>query len=273
MARIETRMPNAEGVSAGSTALFKLPISRRYHALMLSYTGVTLAQMTEIRLFANGKVIHRYSATFRDLLNRFDGRAAANGVLVIPFDRYNLKNRGGEEETALNPDSFDDNGRGIRSLTLEIDIDGAAANPAFELNATQSEKLPGGAGTVLHVMHYPRSAAGAGELQISDLPFGGVTTQALNRAIFVPSAGTIDKVSVERDTYLIWERKKALNEMMQADGVRVPQSELFVLDKSEMGYAGDPIALAGFHDFRYKLECSAAMQIDCHMEYLGALGD
>ena len=273
MARIETRMPYPEGVTAGGTAVFKLPVGRRYHELMLSYAGVTLPQLTEIRVICNGKTIHRYSATVRDEINQFDGRVAAAGLLAIPFDRYNLKSRGGEEETALNTDSFDQNGRGIRSLTVEVDIDGAAVAPVLSMWASQSEKLPGGAGTILHINKFPRSAAGAGELQISDIPFGGVTTQALNRVIFDPSAGDITEAKIERDTYVIWERSKALNERHQTDGVRTPQAGYFVIDKTEKGYAGDPVALVGFADYRYRLECSAAAQIDCYVETLGALGD
>ena len=273
MARIETRLPYPEGVVAGGTAVFKIPVGRRIHEMVLVYSGVTLAQLTEIRVIANGKTIHRYSAVVRDALNQFDGRTAAAGLLVIPFDRYKLKNRGGEEETALNTDSYDDNGRGIGSVTVEIDIDGAASAPVLSMTASQSEKIPGGAGTVLHINKFPRSAAGAGELQISDIPFGGITTQALNRATFVPSAGDISEAIIERDTYVIFERSKTLNERHQNDGVRKPQSGYIVIDKTEKGYAGDPVALAGFADFRYRLECTEAAQIDCYIETLGALGD
>ncbi len=273
MARLEVRLPYPEGVSAGGTAVFKLPVGRRIHNLMLAYAGVTLAQLTEIRVIANGKTIHRYSATVRDSLNQFDGMEAAGGLLVIPFDRFNLKNRGGEEETALNTDSYDQSGRGIGSVTIEVDIAAAAAAPVLSMTSTQSEKIVGGSGTVLHINKYPRSAAGAGEVQVSDIPHGGITTQALNRAVFVPSAGDITDVKIERDTYILWERSKALNERHQTNGVRVPQSGLIVVDKTEQGYAGDPIAMAGFSDFRFRLEASAAAQIDCYMETLGSLGD
>lgn len=273
MARIEVRMPGAEGVSPGNTAIFKLPVGRRFHELQLAYSGVTLAQMTEIRVLVNGKPIHRYPATVRDVMNQFDGREAANGILVIPFDRYGLKNRAGEEETALNTDSVGADGRKIGSLTVEIVIHPDATAPVLSMNATQSERLEGGPGSVMHVMHFPRTAGGAGELQVSDLPFGMLTSQALNRVFIKPSAGTIDKVILERDTYTIWEREAALNSMMQQHGIRVPQAGWFVIDKSEKGYGGDPVGLVGFHDFRYRLECSAAATVDFHVEYLGALGD
>lgn len=273
MARIEVRMPAGEGIAAGQTATFKLPIGRRFHELQLAYSGVTLAQLTEMRLFANGKVIHRYSATDRDNLNQFDGRAAAAGILAIPFDRYKLKTLAGEEETALNTGSADANGVAITSLYLEIDIDAAAVAPVLSLTATQSDALPGGPGTVLHIQRHTRDAAGAGEFDISDLPRGTATSIALNRVIFKPSANDISKVQIDRNQYVIFERSKALNEKVQTDGVRVPQAGYIVVDKTERGYGGDPIDLVGVSDFRYKLTMTGAATLTILSEYLGRLGD
>lgn len=273
MPRIEVRMPAGEGIAAGQTATFKLPIGRRFHELQLAYSGVTLAQMTEIRLFANAKVIHRYSGTDRDLMNQFDGRAAAAGILVLPFDRYKLKTLAGEEETAFNTGSADANGNAITSAYIEIDIDAAAAAPVLSLMATQSDALPGGAGTVLHIQRHTRDAAGAGEFDISDLPRGTATSIALNRIFFKPSANAVNKLTVERNQYTIFERIAALNSKVQTDGVRVPQAEFYALDKTERGYGGDPIDLVGVSDYRYKLDMSGAATLTIYSEYLGRLGD
>lgn len=273
MARIEVRMPAGEGIAAGQTATFKLPIGRRFHELQLAFSGVTLAQMTEMRLFANGKVIHRYSAVDRDAINQFDGRAAAGSILVIPFDRYNLKTLAGEEETALNTGSVDANGVGITSLYLEIDIDAGAAAPVLSINATQSDALAGGAGTVLHIQRHTRDAAGAGEFDVSDLPRGNATSIALNRLIVKPSANDVSKVQIDRNQYVIFERTKALNEKVQTDGVRTPQAGYIVVDKTERGYGGDPIDLVGVSDFRYKFTMTGAATLTILSEYLGRLGD
>lgn len=271
--RQESRMPSPEGVAAGQTATFKLPATMRYHELQLTYTGVTLAQMTEIRVLANGKPIHRYSATERDVLNQFDGRAAAAGVLKIPFDRYNLKNRLAEEETALNCGVPDGKGRVISSLTVEIDIDGAAAAPALSMHASRSIAQAGGPGTVLHIMKHTRTAAGAGELEISDLPFAGVTTMGLNRIAFKPSANDISEVKIDRDMRNAWERTKALNETIQADGIRTPQAGYFIIDKTERGHGGDTLDLRGVTDFRYILTMTGAASITMLVETIGALGN
>ena len=266
---IDVRMPGANSATAGNTAIFKLPTGRRYHDLQLEFSGITLAQMSEIRVLANGKPIHRYSGVMRNILNMFDGRDdAAAGVLVIPFTRYKLKNRQAEEETALNTGDRE----AIRSLTLEIDISATATAPAFKMNATQSDNLEE-ATPILHCLYFPRSTAGAGEAQFGDLPFGKLTSQALNRVFIKPDAGSISKVVVERDTYTIFERSKKLNDSIQKDGVRVAQDGFYVIDRTEKGYGGDPIALAGAQDYRYRVEFTAAAQVDFQIEYIGGLGD
>ncbi len=273
MARIEVRMPAFEGVAAGQTATAKLPIGRRFHELQLTYSGVTLAQITEIRLFANGKVIHRYSGTDRDSMNQFDGRAAAGGILAIPFDRFNLITQAGREETALNTGSVSEAGLSINSLYLEIDIDGAASAPAFSMTATQSDALAGGPGTVLHVQRHTRDFAGAGTFDISDLPRGTATSIALNRIFFKESANAITDVKLERNQYTIFERSATLNSKVQTDGIRTPQSDIYVVDKTERGFGGDPIDLVGVSDFRYNLTVDGAMTVTAYSEYLGRLGD
>ncbi len=272
MERITVRLPTPEGVTAGGTALAKLPTGRAYHLIYISYTGVTLAQMTEIRIKANGKVIHRYSAVERDAMNQFTGMAAANGVLTIPFDRRNLKLRPAEEETCVNTGQFAGQPQlqAITSFELEIDIDAAATNPKIELDSVQSAQREGGIGAILHCVPFTRSSAGAGELQISDIPFKGITSPLLSR-VFIKTANTT-KLKVEKDTYVVFERKKALNELIQADGVRVPQTGYFVMDTTELGYGGAQIDLRGVNDFRYVLEMSGAEQIKIWPEYMGLLG-
>tara|TARA_B100000446_G_scaffold185938_3_gene211048 strand:+ start:5142 stop:5951 length:810 start_codon:yes stop_codon:yes gene_type:complete len=267
---IDVRMPGANSTTAGNTAIFKLPTGRRYHDLQIEFSGITLAQMTEIRVLANGKPIHRYTGAMRNVLNKFDGRqdASVSNVLVIPFTRYKLKNRQAEEETALNTGSD----QAIRSLTLEIDMHADAAATEFKMNATQSDNVDE-LTPILHCLYYPRSTAGAGEAQFGDLPFGKLTSQALNRVFIKPDSGTVEKVVIERDTYTIFERSKGLNDSIQKDGVRVAQSGYYVIDRTEKGYGGDPIALAGAQDYRYRVEFTEAAQVDFQIEYIGGLGD
>lgn len=273
MPRIDVRMPSPEGVAAGQTATFKLPIGRRYHELQLAYSGATLAQLDNIRLFANGKPIHRYTGPDRDEMNQFDRRAAAAGILTIPLDRYGLKTRAGEEESGIHTGVALDDGTVINSLYLEVDINGAAVNPALSMNATQSESIPGARNMIMHVMRQTRDAAGSGEFDIADLPYGKVTSQYLNRVFFKPSANDISEIKVERDTRTLFQRSKALNELKQTDGVRTPQAGWHSLDRTEQGYGGDPMQLIGASDFRYILTMTGAAAVTVYSEVFGVLGD
>ena len=205
-------------------------------------------------------------------MNQFIGQAAAAGILQIPFDRIGLKNREQEELTAVNTGVADTQGNAITSFTVEIDIDGAATAPVLDMEATQSEALPGGPGVMLNIRKDSRSIAGAGELEVSDFIYGTPVSQALNRVYLVPSASTISKVILERDLYNIWERKTALNEVVQTDGGRVPQSGYWVIDTTGLGYGANNIGLRGVQDFRYRISCDGAMTINAISEYLGVLG-
>jgi len=267
---LNVRMPAGEGVAAGQTATFKLPVGRQFHEIELTYAGLTLAQMTAIRVFANGKVIHRYAAADRDAMNQFDGRAAAAGILVLPFSRYNMKTRAAESETAL----ITGLDGGITSLYVEIDIDAAAAAPVLSMTATQTNNPPNvekGAGTVMHILSHTRDPSGAGEFELSDLPRMNPTAQLLNRVFFKPSANAISKMVVERDSFVLFERLTALNDLQHSDGVRVPVAGWEIIDTTERGYSS-ALSLAG-DDFRYRLTVTGAMALTIYTETLGILGD
>jgi hypothetical protein len=282
MPRIDIPMSSPEGVAPGQTATFKLPIGRRFHLLQLLYGGGSaLVDFTEIRVLANAKVIHRYSATDRDAMNQFDGRAAAAGILVLPFDRYFLNTLASDEETALNTGPAAP-GSAIRITSLHVEVDILPAAPpavTLAMNATVSDAPtnpkgePVGPGTVMHILRHTRSAAGAGSFEISDLPAGTATSMALNRIFFNPSANLITRLEIERNQYKIFDRTDALNRRMQADGVRTPIAGWYAIDKTEQGYGGDPIDLLAVADYRYRLAVSGAMAINVYSEYLGRLGD
>lgn len=283
MPRIDQRMPAAQSVVASQTTTFRLPIGRRYHALQLIGSGTAFApsDLSEIRVLANNKVVQRYTGADRDMMNLFDGRHAAaidaaSFTLVLPFDRYGILTKAGEEETALNTGSVDPNsGKVINSLSVEIDIGAAPTGTlALDMYATTSEQLPGGPGTVPYIVKSIRDYAGAAEYDLSDLPRGGVTTQFIDKLFFKPSGGaTLENVRVLANSYKVFERTAALNERIQRDGIRVPQAGVYVIDRTEHGYGGDPFDLRGLDDWRGQFTTSGATSVTMYAHYLGGLGD
>lgn len=283
--RYNTKMPAAIApVAADSTVTFNLPVGRRYHWLTLIGGGAGLSFgvdcLREIRVMANSKIIQRYSGSDRNAMNLFQGRESAtidddNFNLVIPFDRYNLGTRPGEEETAINTGSADKAGRAINQFKLEVDIasSGFTGTPSLRLTAEQSEALEGGAGTIPYILKSTRDYNAAARYDLSDLPRGGVTTQFLEALYMKPSVSTLENLEVLANNTLLFQRTAAENERIQRDGVRVPQAGWYNIDGTEFGYAGQNFDLRGLADFVVKFDTGAALQLVTYAHYLGGLSD
>ena len=252
MSLLTKKTPSFQGVAAGQTATCNLALGLTYHVLALTYSGITLAEMNEIRLVANGKVIQRWaSGTQLDLINQFEGRAAStNGVLMIPVgDRYGMKSRDGVEFSGLGTGALDDPNP-IVSLYLEIDIDAAALAPALSMIALQSDAS--NSGLIKRVEQYSYAPAGAGDFDISDLPKGNIFGQ-----LYFASAN-INSIEIRRNGYTVFDRTAAENNAIQADGVRIPQAGYFVVDLNEQGYGSEGLVTKGVQDLRIVLNMSAA---------------
>lgn len=265
-----------KGLAAGATASAELIIGHRYHDLKLHFPDGLLQHMTEIRIYANSEVIHRYSGAERNSMNMHDGLADAEtaNILVIPFDRKGLLDRGMMEQTALNTGSQNEQtGEVIDSAHIEIDIAGAAtvnAGDKIEIKAGVSERLPGGPGAILRILKTTAQAAGAGDLHIENLPHDSYDAQAVNREWF-KSAG-VNRVILERNTKKYWDRTKAENTAILTDNKKVPQAGWFVLDTTEEGYGLDMIDTRGFQNFRYTLDMAGAENLTIITERMGRLG-
>lgn len=282
--KITQRLPSGEGISAGSTATFRIPVGQRFHALyfVFKYNAGTqnLSHFTEFRLFVNGQVFQKFSATERDNLNQFDLFPSAitnGGVLVIPFDRAGLLQNEQQELTAINTGVADKEGRLINSMYMEVDIAAGATVVAADLSlyAKVSDVVAGGAGLIPYIRKEPRVVAGAdSNFEISDLINPAVNSPdkvALSRVTFVPNANAITNLQVDRNQYKIFERPDALNRHIQDAGIRSPRSGYYTIDTGENGVGTDVIQLYGMTDFRYRLNCSGAMTINVLSEYFGVL--
>ncbi|WP_430414451.1 major capsid protein P2 [Marinobacter adhaerens] len=284
MQRITYKFQSPNGVGGGNTAQLKLSTGSKYHDLQL-VTNMDLADITEIRIQADNKVIHRYSATERDIKNKhFNSKLAfskvnGKGVIFIPFDRLVQNSRLMEEMTAIQVGFPYKDGTMIRNLTLEVDIADGVANPSLDVWVTTSAVTEGYQGKIMHEVKHTRSAAGSGELQIADLPFNAATAEAINDVFFIAksptdqSAVAINEIKVERDGYKAFERTADLNTFLLDAGERNPQANVFTIDWTEKGYGGNALDLRRVQDYRYTLKMAAAAQITVLSSYVGMKGE
>lgn len=282
--KITNRMPGGEGVAAGSTATFRIPCGQRFHALYFQFAynaGIqNLSHFTEFRIFINGQVAQRFSATERDALNRFDlfpSATSNGGELIIPFDRSGLLQSDQSELTAINTGVADAQGRLINSFYMEVDIAAGATivTADLALYAKVSTVQPGGAGLVPYLRKEPRVIAGAdNDFQISDLVNPGVSAPdkvALSRVTFVPSANAISNLRIDRNGYILFDRPDRLNRQVEDAGIRSPISGYYTIDTGENGIGTDVIDLYGMTDYRYRLAVSGAMTVTILSEYFGVI--
>lgn len=263
------KMPSFEGVAAGQTATLRLPIGRTFNKLLISYAGATLAQLNAIRLVANGEVIQKWTEAAKlDVINQYEGRAAAGGVLTLDLERYGCLTRAGREVTALGTGITDrlKDPNPISTLSLEIDIDAAAVGTTLSCKAHQSAARP--VGLVKKVREYTYVAGAAGEYEISDIPKRGI----YNKISFGGHTANVYKsLVVERDNFIVFERTAAENESAQTDGVRVPQTDYVVYDPTEEGYGSEGLVSQGVADLRFKLDLTNAGSITVLVESLEPL--
>lgn len=261
-------MPGWEGVVAGQTATLRLPIGLTYHQLWTTFTGVTLAQMNELRVVANGEVIQRYgSGTLLDSYNQFDGRVAAVGaanILCIDFDRFGMRTRAGEEFTALGTGLGNDP-TPLTTLSLEMDIDAGAAASTLATVAVQS--VPRALGLIKKVRAFTYNPAGAIVFEISDLPKGDL----INRIFIDFSAGNLQNLQIERDNFRVFDRSDTVNERIQTDGIRVPQASQYVYDPTEAGNGAESLVTQDVNDLRFFLDHTAAATDTIAVEYIGGI--
>ena len=266
-------MPAFNGVAEGATATLNMPIGLTYHGLILTRGGTafTNAHIAEMRLKGNGRELMVMSGAQLDTINQFDGHAAAGAALTfVDFERANLLTRAGRELTAIGtgaPQSLTKGAAGynptpLSTLQLEVDISGSTA-PTLSAKAVQSGPSP--LGTLRKRRRFNFSVAGAGDYEISDLPKGDLIDK-----IYIGHTGNVTGVKLDRDNFRAFDRTDAENDLIQTDGVRVPQTNWFVIDPSERGNGGEALVSA-VNDFRLIVGTSAADTLTVLVDYLGGL--
>lgn len=272
--KLTRRAPGWDGaLLAGNTLTLRLPIGLTYHQVFTEYAftdgGVPVAladAVGEIRVVANGRPIWNLQASELDTLNQFDSRSAAQGILTVDFDRYNLRTRQAEEFTSLGTGAKDDP-TPLTTLTLELDLKAASGVDGGSIRSRLRQSDSRILGLFKKRRRYIHQFTGAGTVEIMDFPKGDL----INAVAMFESANDIDNVRLERDDFIMFDRSKELNSRIQTDGVRTPQADLYVLDTTEDGNGTDQIVTQGVNDLRFFIEIDGAMTITSIVDYIGSL--
>lgn len=260
MARITKKMPSISNVVAGSTATLNVPVGRSYERLTFAYQGVTLAQMTNIKVIVDGKTIQEYpSGETLQKTNAYYGHEDGNGYITLFFARPEMATLEQRRYTSLGTAD-------VGTVQVMFDIDAAAANPVISCTAIQSEAR--GLGSILKVKRFPMASAVAGQIEIDKIVKGPTI-----RAIHVFDVDGVNNtkptaLEIEINSNIVYEATATLAEEIQKQHGRVPQADVCHAEFTLEGDYFQALSTAKAQDLRIRPTLAEAGALEVIVEYV-----
>lgn len=213
-------------VVATGVASCMLPIGRTIERITLGMGGTifTVAMITNIKLRANGKVIIDLSGTELSRINAYRGIVSSTNFLTLDFTEIFGRDRMDQVIGGF------DTSKGIAQLSMEVTIAGATA-PTLEAYIQESNVQAGSYSAIIaKILRYPFQTSAGGVLPIQ-LPFGPVNGSVIKRMHVLHSvANNVSEITVKQDSVVIWESTRALNEAIQVEHRKTPQTLQMTVD-------------------------------------------
>lgn len=247
-------LPSFSNVSAGSTSVLQVPLGYSYNAINIEYAGVTLAQLKDIEVRINGKVLQSFTDGERlQDINKYYNRNIKAGVITLWFETPEFK-EDFRRSTAIGTAD-------VSTFDLAINIDAAAAAPVLKAHAIRSNNLPLGA--IVKYKRFSASAAAAGIKEIDNLP-----RESRIKAIHLFKSD-ISQAEIELDSTIFYDPSKALGAGIQTDYNRVPDmAKMTTVDFTLQGDPMQALIVQNAFDFRLRAKCDTAGSFDIVVEYL-----
>ncbi len=260
-----TKLPSFNSVSAGSDATLDIPAGPLYKRIVIKYTGVTLAQLTNIEVRQNGSPFQTFrSGTELNKYGVYFDRATASGYVFIDFDDFDSFTIGGVDAYGwqTNPAA----GSNFATGQIKLSIAAAAAAPVLEAYYEAPQIIDMKMRRVRTVRTFEYNNSATGDFEISDLPKGERYAQ-LARVYF--HTANIANLKLRLNNVEQFDVPEALNDVYQTDAGRVPDASTFVFDPSSYSHrrTGALISTVGISDFRFILNMSGTGAVPVSVEY------
>ncbi len=263
-------LPSISDVAPGNTVTINLPVGKTYDKVKLEYSGVTLEQLTDIRLELDGRMVSEWADGTRiEDVDDYYKRPKTGGVLNFNFLRSEMDKLGEARFFGLGT-------KGVKTAVIKLRIASDAAGPVV-LTAFAEKSASTEPGWLTKTRRQFFSQATSGEFQVDNIILPpGSTIAAIHLR---KEADDITDVESRIDG-VSWQRlKRAMNESIQTEWGRAPQPKYYTLDYFLQGETTQALQIPSLeqvaqnqalkiNDFRLIGHCDTAGQIEIIIEYL-----
>jgi len=269
-------LPTIANVAAGNTVSINMPVGNVYEIVRLYYTGATAAQLKNIKLEVNGRMVSEYPDGSRLLsIDNHYSRKQTAGVLTFYFNRPELYQLGDTRFFGLDTNQS----QGIQTAIISIDIDAAAIAPTLKAYAQTVQSIAGVPNYLTKVRRFIVPVSGAGQFDIDNIPKplgASIASVHLYMADGVDADTLCDitkaELLVDNVNWHDIDAKTAAD--IQAQYGRTPQTtESSVIDLILDGDIKHSLPLTqNIQDFRIRCTAAGAGQVEVMVEYIDLWG-
>lgn len=258
MARTTVKLPSFSNVAAGATATLELPLGLTYDQVMFTFENITLHQMRNLKLIANGKVLQEYTSAARlNEINKYYARGAATTkFLTWFFVRPELKTLQEQRMTAIGTSD-------LQTLSISLDLEAGDYKPVITAHAIKSNAAP--LGLVIKTKKYGKSSATSGEFDIDN-----ITRHPQARIAAIHLFDEDDKirhVELEMNSQRVIDMDADLARKIQVDYGRRPMDKALSIDFQLEGDIAQSLVMQGVTDMRLKAFLEKPGAFDAHVEF------
>lgn len=249
------------GVQAGGTVSLTLPVGLTYDKVHFEYSGVTPAQMKNVKVELDGRVLTEY-LTMQDLLNenKYYGRTATAGIATMHFARTEVRSA---TQSDLATERFFGLGtQGLQLVQIKFDIAEDAAAPVIK---AYSEKSAGIAPGWLFKRRSFRHNFSVGVNEVENIPRPKGAYIAL---IEIKKAGVTGAEFLVNNVKWREYIPKSLHNKILTDNERTPLADTHSVDLMLDGDVFGALMLdPAINDMRLRCECEEEGQAEIVVHY------
>jgi hypothetical protein len=265
-------LPTIANVAAGNTVSVNMPVGNTYETIYLYYTGATPAQLKNIKVELNGRMISEYPSGERLVsIDNHYKRNQTSGCLTFNFNRPELHVLGNQRFFGLDTNAS----QGIQTAIISLDIDAGAAATTLKAYAQVVQSVAGAPNYLTKVRRFIVPVSAAGQFDIDTIPKPiGANIAAIHLYMADGADGDalcdITKAEMLVDNVNWHDLPANIAANIQTANGRVPQvAESTVIDLILDGDITNALVLTGnIQDFRLRCEASGVGQVEIMVEYI-----